>query len=83
MTSGRVGGQRHDVHEVDLLAHPYVAVGKSPHGGALGSDGLRGELTLLRAARALAAFNGDDQVTRAHLRLMATVLRRFQDGAPE
>ena len=26
---------------------------------ALGSDGLRGELTLLRAARALAAFEGD------------------------
>jgi magnesium chelatase subunit I len=38
---------------------------------ALGSDGLRGELTLLRAARAMAAFNGDTEVTRAHLRLMA------------
>jgi len=38
---------------------------------ALGSDGLRGELTLLRAARALAAFEGDDTVTRAHLRRLA------------
>lgn len=38
---------------------------------ALGSDGLRGELTLLRAARALAAFDGDTIVTRAHLRRMA------------
>ena len=38
---------------------------------ALGSDGLRGELTLLRAARALAAFDGDYVVTRAHLRRMA------------
>ncbi|MDG3041399.1 magnesium chelatase ATPase subunit I [Roseicyclus marinus] len=38
---------------------------------ALGSDGLRGELTLLRAARALAAFDGDTQVTRDHLRAVA------------
>lgn len=38
---------------------------------ALGSDGLRGELTLLRAARALAAFENDEVVTRAHLRRMA------------
>lgn len=38
---------------------------------ALGSDGLRGELTLLRAARAVAAFEGDIQVTRAHLRKIA------------
>jgi len=38
---------------------------------ALGSDGLRGELTLLRAARALAAFDGDAAVTRDHLRRVA------------
>jgi magnesium chelatase subunit I len=38
---------------------------------ALGSDGLRGELTLLRAARALAAFDGDAGVTRDHLRRVA------------
>lgn len=38
---------------------------------ALGSDGLRGELTLLRAARALAAYEGDPSVTRAHLRSVA------------
>jgi magnesium chelatase subunit I len=38
---------------------------------ALGSDGLRGELTLLRAARALAALEGADSVERAHLRRMA------------
>ena len=38
---------------------------------ALGSDGLRGELTLLRAARALAAFEGDGEVSRAHLRRMS------------
>ncbi len=38
---------------------------------ALGSDGLRGELTLLRAARAQAAFEGAKSVTRAHLRTVA------------
>lgn len=38
---------------------------------ALGSDGLRGELVLLRAARALAAFEAADTVERAHLRRLA------------
>ena len=38
---------------------------------ALGSDGLRGELTLLRAARALAAFEGADTVSRVQLRSVA------------
>ncbi|MFU8881119.1 MAG: magnesium chelatase ATPase subunit I [Rhodobacterales bacterium] len=38
---------------------------------ALGSDGLRGELTLLRAARALAVFEGDTTLTRDHLRHIA------------
>lgn len=38
---------------------------------ALGSDGLRGELTLLRAARALAAFDDAPSVTRDHLRRVA------------
>ncbi|MEL7127821.1 MAG: magnesium chelatase ATPase subunit I [Pseudomonadota bacterium] len=38
---------------------------------ALGSDGLRGELTLLRAARALAAYDGVRKVTRTHLRRIA------------
>lgn len=38
---------------------------------ALGTDGLRGELTLIRAARALAAFNKASSVTRAHLQAVA------------
>jgi magnesium chelatase subunit I len=38
---------------------------------ALGADGLRGELTLLRAGRAQAALDGDNAVTVAHLRLLA------------
>ncbi len=37
----------------------------------LGTDGLRGELTLLRAARALAAFDGDKTVNGQHVRRVA------------
>jgi magnesium chelatase subunit I len=37
----------------------------------LGTDGLRGELTLVRAARVLAALDGDRQVEDKHLRRMA------------
>ena len=43
---------------------------------ALGTDGLRGELTLVRAARALAALDGDDVVGDSHLKRVApTALR--------
>ncbi|HRK19995.1 MAG TPA: ATP-binding protein, partial [Hyphomicrobiaceae bacterium] len=38
---------------------------------ALGTDGHRGELTLLRAARAIASLEGADTVTLAHLRAAA------------
>jgi magnesium chelatase subunit I len=38
---------------------------------ALGTDGLRGELTLMRAARSLAAFQGRDRVSVEHIRRMA------------
>ena len=38
---------------------------------AIGSDGLRGELTLLRAACALAAYEGSGTITRTHLRTVA------------
>jgi magnesium chelatase subunit I len=38
---------------------------------ALGTDGLRGELTLMRAARALAALEGSALVSEDHLRTMA------------
>ena len=40
---------------------------------AIGSDGLRGELTLLRTAKALAAYEGSTSVTRAHLRRVAAM----------
>ena len=56
---------------------------------ALGTDGLRGELTLIRAARALAALEGDAAVGDAHLRRVAPMalshrLRRnpLDDPAP-
>jgi magnesium chelatase subunit I len=38
---------------------------------ALGTDGLRGELTLIRAARALAALEGHVETTDAHLKRIA------------
>jgi magnesium chelatase subunit I len=38
---------------------------------ALGTDGLRGELTLIRAARALASLEGDASVADGHLRRVA------------
>jgi magnesium chelatase subunit I len=45
---------------------------------ALGTDGLRGELTLLRASRALAAYEGADEVTIAHLRQMTSAALRHR-----
>ena len=45
---------------------------------ALGSDGLRGELTLLKAARAHAAWCGDDHVGRSHLRAVSGMALRHR-----
>ncbi len=45
---------------------------------ALGTDGLRGELTLMRAARALASLEGDRRVTTAHLRAVAPAALRHR-----
>ncbi|WP_208347047.1 magnesium chelatase ATPase subunit I [Pseudaestuariivita rosea] len=45
---------------------------------ALGSDGLRGELTLLRTARALAAYKGAKKVTRQHIRQIAPIALRHR-----
>jgi magnesium chelatase subunit I len=38
---------------------------------AVGTDGVRGELALLRGARALAAFGGARTVSESHLRTIA------------
>ncbi|SEM96877.1 protoporphyrin IX magnesium-chelatase [Loktanella fryxellensis] len=45
---------------------------------ALGSDGLRGELTLLKAARAYAAWLDDTALTRSHIRATATMALRHR-----
>lgn len=45
---------------------------------AVGSDGLRGELTLMRAARALAALQAAPEVTLAHLREIAVPALRHR-----
>lgn len=45
---------------------------------AVGADGLRGELTLLRASRALAALEGRDAVTDADLRKIAPMALRHR-----
>jgi magnesium chelatase subunit I len=45
---------------------------------SLGTDGLRGELTLVRAARALASLDGDDVVADAHLRRVAPMALRHR-----
>ncbi len=45
---------------------------------ALGTDGLRGELTLVRAARALAALEGKKDVTDQHLRRVAPLSLRHR-----
>lgn len=44
----------------------------------LGSDGLRGELTLLKAARAYAASRGDTALTRTHIRDVAALALRHR-----
>ncbi|MGB3247167.1 MAG: magnesium chelatase ATPase subunit I [Sulfitobacter sp.] len=44
----------------------------------LGSDGLRGELTLLKAARAYAAFRDDTVLTTVHIRATAALALRHR-----
>jgi magnesium chelatase subunit I len=63
---------------------PRVAVGDAALERAaglcqrLGTDGLRGELTLVRAARALAAYEGAAAVGDAQLRTVATAALRHR-----
>ncbi|MEP6779481.1 MAG: magnesium chelatase ATPase subunit I [Gemmatimonadaceae bacterium] len=44
----------------------------------LNVDGLRGELTMLRASRALAAFEGETSTTMSHLRRIAPLVLRHR-----
>lgn len=45
---------------------------------ALGTDGLRGELTLMRACRAYAALSGDRQVDARHIQRVASMSLRHR-----
>jgi magnesium chelatase subunit I len=45
---------------------------------AVGADGLRGELTLMRGSRALAALDGKKAVTRKHLKAIAPLALRHR-----
>ncbi len=45
---------------------------------AIGSDGLRGELTIVRAARALAALDGAETVSHDHIRRVAPMALRHR-----
>ena len=45
---------------------------------AVGADGLRGELTLMRAARALAALEGAAVATKAHIATVAPMALRHR-----
>jgi magnesium chelatase subunit I len=45
---------------------------------ALGADGLRGELTLVKAARAWAAWRDDTAITRGHVRDVAALALRHR-----
>ena len=45
---------------------------------AVGADGLRGELTLIRAARALAALDGDEVTTTRHIATVAPMALRHR-----
>ena len=51
----------------------------------LGTDGLRAELTLMRASRAYAALQGKKTVTTAHLRQVAPMAlrHRLRNAAPD
>ena len=44
----------------------------------LGADGLRGELTLLKAARAFAAYREDTAIGRDHIRAVAAMALRHR-----
>ena len=58
--------------KVDALAVPDAVLRSAAQlCAAVGTDGVRGELALLRGARALAAYDGARHVTVDHLRTIA------------
>jgi magnesium chelatase subunit I len=65
----RIVSARESLGSVDVPEHVLQTAARLCMG--LGTDGLRGELTLVRAARALAALEGSKAVEMSHLRAMA------------
>ncbi len=57
----------------DDILHDIAALCK-----AVGADGLRGELTVMRGSRALAALGGAKSVTRKHLKAIASLALRHR-----
>ncbi|MEL7049444.1 MAG: magnesium chelatase ATPase subunit I, partial [Pseudomonadota bacterium] len=58
--------------KLETIATPDAAIERAAELClAMGTDGLRGELTLIRAGRAYACLQGDDAVGDAHLRAVA------------
>ncbi len=73
-TRDRIEAARHLLPAVEV--HDAVLEDAARLCMRLGTDGLRAELTLLRAARALAALDGDGEVERSHLlRVAPSALR--------
>jgi magnesium chelatase subunit I len=67
---------RQHLHEVEI---PDAALERASQLCIqLGTDGLRGELTLVRAARAAAALQGDARVEDAHLKRVAPAALRHR-----
>jgi magnesium chelatase subunit I len=70
----RLGKAKERLGEIEVSDHTLETAARLCM--ALGTDGLRGELTLVRAARALAALDGDKIVDDSHLKRVApTALR--------
>ncbi len=72
----RIVAARKKLPDVDVPDHALTRAAQLCM--ALGTDGLRGELALMRAARALAAFEGHDVVNDAHLKRMAAPALRHR-----
>jgi len=74
--TGRLEAARARLHDVRIEDHAVERA--SALCQALGTDGLRGELTLVRAARAAASLAGDDAITEQHVREVAPLALRHR-----
>jgi magnesium chelatase subunit I len=71
-----IAGAKENLHEVEV---PDAVVARAAElCVSLGTDGLRGELTLIRAARALAALESASAATQDHLRRVAPAALRHR-----